>query len=150
MGFWFIGWEEGGRRGEGGGSQVQRTTLNFWSHVKSPLWTSWFPVPVTRILTAMKLRRMPCVPFELVFFQTKGELTQERRESYEAAYNAFHKLHSNAAALAVSWDLWARVKRAFVLVSLIWWMLNYHEGVLSDRSFSRCGYAVKETWFWWM
>lgn len=34
--------------------------------------------------------------------QTKGELSQERREAYEAAHSAFHKLHSNAIVLAVS------------------------------------------------
>ncbi|XP_076469583.1 regulator of nonsense transcripts 2-like isoform X2 [Babylonia areolata] len=32
--------------------------------------------------------------------QTKGELTQERRDNYESAYNAFHKLHTSASALA--------------------------------------------------
>ncbi|KAL8621336.1 hypothetical protein ACOMHN_053357 [Nucella lapillus] len=32
--------------------------------------------------------------------QTKGELSQERRENYETAYNAFHKLHASASALA--------------------------------------------------
>ncbi|KAK7102854.1 regulator of nonsense transcripts 2-like [Littorina saxatilis] len=32
--------------------------------------------------------------------QTKGELTQERRDSYEAAYTGFQKLHSSASALA--------------------------------------------------
>ncbi|XP_025107630.1 regulator of nonsense transcripts 2-like [Pomacea canaliculata] len=32
--------------------------------------------------------------------QTKGELSQERREAYEAAHSAFHKLHSNAIVLA--------------------------------------------------
>lgn len=43
--------------------------------------------------------------FSPLFFQTKGELSNERKENYEAAIINYQKLQQNTHTLAVSYNL---------------------------------------------
>ncbi len=49
----------------------------------------------------MLLKTYACYYNKLNIFQTKGELSSERKEKFEAAQNAFQKLLSNTQQFAV-------------------------------------------------
>ena len=61
----------------------------------------------------------------MIYFQTKGELSTEKKERYEEAYNSYQKLLSNSAIFAVSSVLYVVLYQKYISNMAFYWIKIY-------------------------